>query len=601
MVQTNVADTPVAQIKAGETAGADEPDGPVELGCTESEVLGGKICAAASLAAQSECQLLELIGEFDAGNAVRWWDGVKSLAHWLSWACSMSPGTAREHVRVARALPQMPTIAAAFRDGRLSYSKVREVSRVADLVDETELCELALTATAAQLAKMISGYRTAAGTRIKQERLRGLTWTERESGIVDVRVRLPKEEAAVLLAALNAAKDQNADENRATSENQLDLEGQLTSDKCQSAEPTTADTQEATADTQEGSLTTSPAQADTTPAYNLADAMLDVARLYLNTAPEDRSGEDRSLVVVHVNAELLGGDSTATGRAEPTCEEAEAPSQGVENVPAGTSESQSTDPAKQSPDPADQTRDPENPASPEPTCEPAGLGQPGKNVPAGTPTSQPGETTHGDQTCHIDSLGGIEPETARKLSCDTDLLGAIIDSSGNVLALGRTRRLVSRAQRRALMIRDHGICQFTGCHQTHHLQAHHIIHWADGGPTDLDNLVLLCSRHHTVVHEGGMIIRRVDRQWEFLMPDGSPHKYWWSAEGLLNFLAQHADKAQAEQQRRQRTSVIDNVVSFHHPHAQRIQPGWRGERFDLHECVQSLFRMPVREDVAKAA
>ncbi len=69
---------------------------PGEVDCATAEALGGKICAAAGLAAQSECQLLELIGDFDAGNAVRWWDGVKSLAHWLSWACSMSPGTARE-------------------------------------------------------------------------------------------------------------------------------------------------------------------------------------------------------------------------------------------------------------------------------------------------------------------------------------------------------------------------------------------------------------------------------------------------------------------------------------------------------------------------
>ena len=159
-------------------------------------------------AAQSECQLLELIGEFDAGNAVRWWDGVKSLAHWLSWACSMSPGTAREHVRVARALRRMPTIRTAFRDGRLSYSKVREATRVVDLVDDAELCELALTATAAQLATTIAGYRTAAGTRIRQERNRGLTWTTRENGTVDIRLRLPTEDAAILLAALNAAKDQ---------------------------------------------------------------------------------------------------------------------------------------------------------------------------------------------------------------------------------------------------------------------------------------------------------------------------------------------------------------------------------------------------------
>ena len=69
--------------------------------CEEAESMAGKICATASESAQSECQLLELVGEFDAVNAVRWWDGVKSLAHWLSWSCSMSPGTAREHVRVA--------------------------------------------------------------------------------------------------------------------------------------------------------------------------------------------------------------------------------------------------------------------------------------------------------------------------------------------------------------------------------------------------------------------------------------------------------------------------------------------------------------------
>ena len=122
------------------------------LDCADAEALGGKICAAAGLAAQSECQLLELIGDFDAGNAVRWWTGVTSLAHWLSWACSMSPGTAREHVRVARALRRMPTVRTAFRDGRLSYSKVREATRVVDPVDDAQLCELALSATAAQLA-----------------------------------------------------------------------------------------------------------------------------------------------------------------------------------------------------------------------------------------------------------------------------------------------------------------------------------------------------------------------------------------------------------------------------------------------------------------
>ena len=123
----------------------------------------GRICAAAALVARSECRLLELIGEFDATDGLRWWTDIGSVAQWLSWTCSMSPGVAREHVRVARALRRMPRIRAAFGEGRLSYSKVREVTRVVDLVDEARLCELALTATAAQLARMLSAYRSLCG------------------------------------------------------------------------------------------------------------------------------------------------------------------------------------------------------------------------------------------------------------------------------------------------------------------------------------------------------------------------------------------------------------------------------------------------------
>jgi hypothetical protein len=71
--------------------------------------------------------LVELVGEFDAIGAIRYWTDFKSLAHWLAWCCSMTPGVAREHVRVAKALRKMPTIAGLFQQGRLSYSKVREL------------------------------------------------------------------------------------------------------------------------------------------------------------------------------------------------------------------------------------------------------------------------------------------------------------------------------------------------------------------------------------------------------------------------------------------------------------------------------------------
>jgi hypothetical protein len=120
----------------------------------------------------------------------------------------MTPGVAREHVRVAKALRRMPTIANLFKEGRLSYSKVREVTRVVDVVDEQRLAQLALTATASQLARMISGFRSADGRRMSQQTKRAVSWHEREDGMIDFRARLRKEEAALLTAAVDAARDQ---------------------------------------------------------------------------------------------------------------------------------------------------------------------------------------------------------------------------------------------------------------------------------------------------------------------------------------------------------------------------------------------------------
>src|SRR4029450_10506470 len=144
---------------AGEAIAIHDGPTPQQLASEEqrahADALAGKICVAAAEASRSQYGLLELVGEFDAIGAIRYWTDFKSLAHWLAWCCSMTPGVAREHVRVAKALQKMPTIAGLFREGKLSYSKVREVTRVVDVVDETRLAELALTATASQLARMI--------------------------------------------------------------------------------------------------------------------------------------------------------------------------------------------------------------------------------------------------------------------------------------------------------------------------------------------------------------------------------------------------------------------------------------------------------------
>jgi len=156
---------------AGEAIPIHDGPTPEQVAFQEHKVaadgLAGRICAAAADAARSQYTLLELIGQFDAMGGLKHWTGFKSVADWLSWVCSMTPQVAREHVRVATALRRMPTIAQLFQEGRLSYSKVREVTRVVDVVDEQRLAELAVTATAAQLAKMISSFRAlrAAGFR----------------------------------------------------------------------------------------------------------------------------------------------------------------------------------------------------------------------------------------------------------------------------------------------------------------------------------------------------------------------------------------------------------------------------------------------------
>lgn len=97
--------------------------------------------------------------------------------------------------------------------------------------------------------------------------------------------------------------------------------------------------------------------------------------------------------------------------------------------------------------------------------------------------------------------GVIPAEVARRLACDAALTPMTVDATGTPLSVGRTRRTVPSALRRALVIRDRG-CRFPGCDlPADWTDGHHLTHWADGGETRIDNLVLLCRRHHRYVHE----------------------------------------------------------------------------------------------------
>src|SRR5437764_13994921 len=94
------------------------------------ERLEAQICELAGHLAAATCRFLVLLADFDARRGWASWD-MSSCAQWLSWKCQMSSGTAREHVRVARALRDLPVIRARFAEARLSYAKVRALTRIA--------------------------------------------------------------------------------------------------------------------------------------------------------------------------------------------------------------------------------------------------------------------------------------------------------------------------------------------------------------------------------------------------------------------------------------------------------------------------------------
>jgi hypothetical protein len=98
-------------------------------------------------------------------------------------------------------------------------------------------------------------------------------------------------------------------------------------------------------------------------------------------------------------------------------------------------------------------------------------------------------------------------ESVRRLCCDTSLVAVTKGENGNPLDVGRKHRIVQPALRRALLARDK-CCSYPGCSHTRWLDAHHVQHWIDGGDTSLENTLLLCSKHHRLLHEGGFSIKK---------------------------------------------------------------------------------------------
>ncbi len=115
------------------------------------------------------------------------------------------------------------------------------------------------------------------------------------------------------------------------------------------------------------------------------------------------------------------------------------------------------------------------------------------------------QATIGDGTT-IPEGTTISYETLRRLACDARIQLVVADATSGVIGIGRTARNIPTWLTRITRTRDQG-CRFPGCKRTLWLHIHHIVHWADGGPTDLNNLITLCGYHHRLIHHDGWTIK----------------------------------------------------------------------------------------------
>ena len=372
--------------------------------------------AVATLAAHIHAatwRLLVLIAELDRRKL---WaaQGAMSCAHWLGWACGIDAHTAREKVRVARALENLPQLSEALSKGELGYSKV---ARAHPRRDRRQRGEPARDRPArhrgarGEVRPALSAGEPGERDRPRRRpapRTRGLTFWHEDDGTVVLHGRFPPEMAARIVSALEAAMAAHAAEQPAADWGQE-----------HSGPP----------DVPRGTPAPKPPVT-----ARRADALAWMADRLFEGGDAPALAPDRHEVVVHVDAEVLAGGGT--GR------------------------------------------------------------------------------------CEIEPHSALAGETARRLCCDAGIVAAVDGPAGEPLAVGRRTRTIPPAMRRALVIRDRG-CRFPGCASAHRLHGHHVRHWARGGDTSLDNLVLLCPFHHRLVHEGGFEVHRLDDgAYRFVSPQG---------------------------------------------------------------------------------
>ncbi|MCB9631074.1 MAG: DUF222 domain-containing protein [Sandaracinus sp.] len=449
---------------------------------------------------------LVLIRQLDESG--RWADaGATSCAAWLSYRIGMAPTAARERLRIAHALRDLPKLADAMRTGTLSYSKVRAIVRVATPKMEDQLLEYARYTTASQLERLCRGVRQRQLLDAEEDESldeaqllrrafdsRDLVLRARGDGTVQVVVTLLPDEAQRIFTAVETMRDAMREECPSLPPSYADAFVRLVDVGFEEA------TVEVANDSAESSLAT-----DDHPAGDSAESC---------NATEDAT------------AELAGDDSVDSSNA--TDDSAESWDATDERAGHDSAESSNA------------TDDAANHAAHD-SAESFTTARRRKKVTGGDTQRvliqlAPHLLSDG-LVANLDDGTWIAPETWRRVACDCALDLVKLDERGALLDVGRRTRTIPPALSRALDIRDAGRCRFPGCDHRRFLDRHHLEHWSRGGETKLDNLITLCDAHHRLVHEGGWTVELDGDEARFFRPDGTP-LVWPAPPGVEDAVAE---------------------------------------------------------------
>ncbi len=410
----------------------------------ELEALGNEIAEMAAHIDAAMHRLLTAIRKFDLENG---WhaQGALSCAHWLAWRIGWDLRTARERLRVARKLAELPAVDEHLRTGSMSYSQARAISRVADGSNEKLWVEYAKRMPASQLDKLCSSFQSVKGyadgaSTMTVAAPRSVTRRTINHGMVKIELVLTNDEAAIVWQLLDAVRNQKSEPRGSQTPAEPPMANgaagaaQNSANGHTPAEPRATNTTSAAAQTPaEPRATNTTSAAAQTPAEPRAPF---VPAQPLSPAERSARRADAFMTIIH--DQVRGARSTRT------------PVEVIVTVPHANLH--------------------------------------GSAEPADHATFADGDV--------------MAASTAQRLCCDAGIVVAAVNDRGQPLSIGRKTRSIPPAIKRALLLRDR-TCRFPGCTHRSYVDGHHVEHWANGGKTELGNLMLLCTAHHRLLHEGG--------------------------------------------------------------------------------------------------